>query len=69
MNAQLEAKLLKAQRQPVRLAPIPWGKPDPSLATGVMHSLARTTPPHAIPFNTALNRRLREFLRSHGFAR
>ena len=51
------------------LQPIPWGKPDKSLADGVLGSVARTTPRHVIPFNTIFNRRLREFLHRHGLAR
>ena len=58
-----------SNRQPLRLLPIQWGKPDKELATGVLYSLARTTPQHAIPFNPVLNRRLRTFLCQHGFAK
>lgn len=77
MNARLRANLYAAgitspemvTRKPVSLTPIPWGKPDKELATGVLRSLAAMTPRHAIPFNTVLNRRLREFLHSHGVAK
>lgn len=53
----------------VRLLPIPWGKPDPELATGVLHSVARTTPPISFPFNVVRNRRLRALLAREGLAR
>jgi hypothetical protein len=53
-------------RKPCPLQPIQWGKPDKALASGVMLSIAETTPPPAIPFNFVLHRRLREFLRGHG---
>lgn len=53
----------------VRLLPIQWGKRDPELATGVLHSVARTTPPISFPFNVMRNRRLRALLAREGLAR
>ena len=65
MHARLEANLI---RQPLPLKPIPWGKPDKALASGVLHSVAATTPRHALPFNPIFNRKLRAFLNRYGFA-
>lgn len=53
----------------VRLAPIPWGKRDPELAKGVMHSIADMTPQPRIPFNPVNNRRLRAILIREGLVR
>lgn len=56
-------------RTPVQLAPIQWGKRDPELAKGVMHSIADMTPRPLIPFNLVYNRRLRAILIREGLAR
>lgn len=58
-------------REPVRLQPIPWGKPDPVLARALCWQIRELMPETVIPFNplTPLtHRKLRTYLREHGFS-
>lgn len=48
------------------LKPIAWGTPDPKLARGVCRSIERATPVITIPYIRRVDRKLREYLRTHG---
>jgi hypothetical protein len=54
-------------RQPVQLQPIPWGQPDPDLARAVCWHIRDAMPDTVIPFNPVTHRKLRTYLREHGF--
>lgn len=48
------------------LKPIAFGTPDRKLARAVCASIERATPGIAIPYIRRIDRKLREYLRTHG---
>jgi hypothetical protein len=61
------APVERIAREPVRLQPIPWGKPDPALARSLCWQIRELMPDTVIPFNPITHRKLRTYLREHGF--
>jgi hypothetical protein len=57
----------RVKREPMRLEPIPWGKPDPALARGVCRHIRDAMPETVIAWNPITHRKLRTYLREHGF--
>ena len=66
MHARLEANVIASRRQPVQLAPIPWGKRDRTLAKGICGHIEDATPSIVLRFNPFNHKRVRSFLQSHG---
>lgn len=66
LPSEWETEQETAARLSRQLKPIAWGTPDPKLALGVCRSIERATPVITIPYIRRVDRKLREYLRTHG---